>query len=116
MERARIYDAAAAECFAGMFASRRNYDVALGLDAAGRTRCGVLEQSWRLGGASGAEVAALEAFRAEPALLAVRAATVELYGPDVPPPPARATVYFRGVDEEVGPMTKYAMLESHGDP
>jgi hypothetical protein len=116
VERARIYDAAAAECFAGMFASRRNYDVARGSDAAGRPRCGVLEQSWRIGGASGAEVAALEAFRAEPALRAVRAATVELYGGDVPPPPAHATVYFRGVDEKDGPMTKYAVAEPHGDP
>ena len=116
VEQARIYDAAATRCFAGMFASRRNYDVARGLDAEGRWRSGVLEQSWRIGGASGAEVAALEAFRAEPALRAVRAATVELYGQDVPPPPAHATVYFRGVDKKDGPMTKYVMVESHGDP
>ena len=115
VEQARVYDAAATEAF-GLFASRRNYDVARGLDADGRPRSGVLEQSWRIGGASGAEVAALEAFRAEPALRAVRAATVELYGPDVPPPPARATVYFRGVDDKDGPMTKYAVVESHGDP
>ena len=33
-----------------------------GPDAAGRWRSGVLEQSWRIGGASGAEIAALEAF------------------------------------------------------
>jgi hypothetical protein len=110
--RAQVYDAAAAECFAGMFASRRNYDVALGLDAAGRTRCGVLEQSWRLGGASGAEVAALEAFRAGPGVRAVRAATVEVYGEAAPPPPPDATVYFRGVDERDGPMTKYATVEA----
>jgi hypothetical protein len=116
VEQARVYDAAAADCFAGMFASRRNYDVARGLDAEGRWRSGVLEQSWRIGGASGAEVAALEAFRADPALRAVRAATVELYGPDVPPPPAHATVYFRAVDEKDGPMTKYAVAEPHGDP
>lgn len=116
VEQARIYDAAAADCFAGMFASRRNYDVARGRDAEGRWRSGVLEQSWRIGGASGAEVAALEAFRADPALRTVRASTVELYGQDVPPPPARATVYFRGVDEKDGPMTKYAVVEPHGDP
>ncbi len=112
--QARVYDAAAAECFAGMFASRRNYDVARGLDAGGRSRSGVLEQSWRLGGASGAEVAALEAFRAEPALRAVRAATVEVYGGA--PAPEGATVYFQGVDEKDGPMAKYAVVESHGDP
>jgi len=116
VEQARVYDAAATGCFPGMFASRRNYDVARGLDAEGRWRSGVLEQSWRIGGASGAEVAALEAFRAEPALRAVRAATVELYGGDVPPPPAHATVYFSGMDDKDGPMTKYAVVESHGDP
>ena len=66
VSQAQMYDHAATDCFAGMFASRRNYDIARGLDAAGRLCCGVLEQSWRIGGASGAEVAALEAFRADP--------------------------------------------------
>ena len=61
---ARAYDAAAMECSPGLLASRRNYDVARGLDAEGRWRCGILEQSWRIGGASGAEIAALERFRA----------------------------------------------------
>jgi hypothetical protein len=109
--QAQIYDQAAMDCFAGMFASRRNYDIAQGLDAAGRLRCGVLEQSWRIGGASGAEVAALEAFRADPGLRAVRASTVEIYGEAEPPPDA--TVYFQGVDERDGPMTKYARTEPH---
>jgi hypothetical protein len=106
--QARAYDAAVAECFPEMFASRRNYDVVQGLDAAGRRRSGVLEQSWRVGGASGAEIAALEAFRAGPAPRAVRASTVEIYGEGAPPPPPGATVYFRGVDERVGHITKYA--------
>ena len=44
------------------FASRRNYDVVAGLDARGQRRCGVLEQSWRVGGASPAELVALAAF------------------------------------------------------
>jgi Protein of unknown function (DUF3182) len=110
--QARAYDQAATDCFAGMFASRRNYDIARGLDAAGRPRCGVLEQSWRIGGASGAEVAALEAFRAEPALRVVRAGTVEAYGESAAPPPG-AAVYFRGVDERDGPITKYAFAEPH---
>jgi hypothetical protein len=114
--QARTYDAAAMGCFPGLFASRRNYDVAQGLDAGGRRRCGVLEQSWRAGGASGAEVAALEAFRAEPALRAVRASTVELYGEGEASLPPHATVYFRGVDERVGPITKYAVVEAHGGP
>jgi hypothetical protein len=109
--QARVYDQAAMDCFAGMFASRRNYDIARGMNAAGRLRCGVLEQSWRIGGASGAEVAALEAFRADPGLHAVRASTVEIYGGAEPPP--HATVYFRGEDERDGPMTKYALTEPH---
>ena len=113
--QARAYDAAAMELFPGLFASRRNYDVALGLDAGGRRRRGVLEQSWRLGGASGAEIAALEAFRAEPALQAVRASSIEIYGEGEALPP-HATVSFRGIDERVGPITKYALLvERYGD-
>ena len=87
-----------------------------GCDAAGGWRLGILEQSWRIGGASGAEVAALEAFRADPGLRALRAATVERYGEGQPRPPG-ATVYFDGVDERDGPMTKYALAEpQHGDP
>lgn len=113
--QARTYDAAAMECFPGLIASRRNYDVAQGMDAAGRRRSGVLEQSWRAGGASGAEVAALEAFRADPGLRVVHASTVEIYGQHHVPPPG-AVVYFRGEDERVGPMTKYAFARPHGRP
>ena len=113
--QARTYDAAAMECFPGLFASRRNYDVAQGVDAAGRRRSGVLEQSWRAGGASGAEVAALEAFRADPGLRAVRASTVEIYGQRHAPPPG-AMVHFRGEDERGGPMTKYTVVGPHGGP
>jgi hypothetical protein len=112
--QARVYDAAAAECFAGMFASRRNYDVARGSDAAGRPRCGVLEQSWRIGGATGAELAAIEAFQGDPGLQSVSASTTEVYG-DAPEVPDDAVVYFRGVDDKVGPLTKFARLHPHGD-
>jgi hypothetical protein len=108
--QALAYDAAAMDCFAGMFASRRNYDVARGMDAEGRWRSGVLEQSWRIGGASGAEVAALEAFRADPLLRSFRASTVEIYG-ETEPPPSHAIVHFRGADEEVGFMTEYVLVE-----
>jgi hypothetical protein len=114
--QARAFDAAAAACFPGLVVSRRNYDVAQGLDAAGRRRSGVLEQSWRVGGASGAEIAALEAFRADPALRLVRASTREVYGESAAPPPPRATVYYRGTDEQVGPLTKYALAEPRADP
>ncbi len=112
IEQARVYDDAAFRCFEGLLASRRNYDVARGKDATGATRSGVLEQSWRIGGASAAEVGALAAFRADPALRAVRAATMERYGPGIAPPPG-ASVHFHGTDERVGPLTKYALVEPH---
>ena len=114
--QAQAYDAAATEHFPGFFASRRNYDVARGLDAQGRWRSGVLEQSWRIGGASGAEIAALEAFRARPTLRAVRALTVERYGEEQTTPPPHATVYFQDIDEKDGAMTKYALTEPYDDP
>ena len=110
---ARAYHDAALASFAGMFASRCNYDVAEGRDPAGRRCIGVLEPSWRLGGASGAELAALEALRDEPALHAVRASTTEVHGPDVPVP-AGATLYFAGVDDHLGPITKYAEVHRDG--
>lgn len=110
--QARDYDAAALDCYGAMFASRRNYDVAQGVDASGKRCSGVLEQSWRIGGASGAEVAALEAFAADPRVSAVRASTVEIYGAS-DAPPADAVVYFRDVDEHVGAITKYAKVEAH---
>jgi hypothetical protein len=113
VEQARVYDAATS-LFPGMFASRRNYDVAQGLNAQGQWRSGVLEQSWRIGGATSAEIAALEAFRADPSLQTVRASTYEIYG-DSPPPPPQATIYFRGTDERVGLISKYTVIEAHGD-
>lgn len=112
--QARVYDEAAAQCFTGYFASRRNYDIALGLDFAGRRRSGVLEQSWRLGGASGAEIGALEAFRADPSLRAVRAMTREIYG-EPPLLPPHAAVYFSGADPRLGSLTKYAWTEPYAD-
>jgi hypothetical protein len=110
--QARTYDAAADECFTGFYASRRNYDVVQGLDGARRHRSGVLEQSWRLGGASGAEIGALEAFRADPSLKVVHATTREVYG-EAPALPPGAVVYFSGVDASVGALTKYALTEPH---
>lgn len=112
VEQARHYDRAALECFAGFFASRRNYDIAEGSDATGRRRLGVLEQSWRIGGASGAEVIAMAAFRGDPSLTAVRVASTEIYGHEVVPPPD-ATIHFQGVDDQAGPLTKYVQLSRH---
>jgi len=114
IEQARLYDDAAFACFAGLFASRRNYDVAQGVDASGQARSGVLEQSWRIGGASGAEIAALAAFRANRELRSIRACSREIYGAEAQLP-AGAILLFQGDDPHVGPLTKYALTEPHGD-
>jgi len=111
--QARDYDHAAFTHFRGMFASRRNYDIARGSNDRGQARSGVLEQSWRMGGASGAEVAALQAFRDDPSLDVVRATTTEIYGDCEPP--AEAIMYFRDVDERVGMLTKFTVLEGHAN-
>ncbi|HYD59071.1 MAG TPA: DUF3182 family protein [Noviherbaspirillum sp.] len=114
ISQARTYHAAAMACYSGMFASRCNYDIAQGVDEEGRWYSGVLEQSWRIGGASGAEVAALEAFLDDPSLSVVRASTTEVYGAE-PVLPSGATVYFQGEDDRVGPLTKYARLDEYGN-
>src|SRR5262249_9017265 len=110
IEQARAFDGAATRCFDGFFASRRNYDVAQGVDAAGTRRWGVLDQSWRVGGASGAEIGALEAFRANPSLRVVRASSREVYG-KAPVLPPNVVVYFSGDDPHFEPLTKYAWTE-----
>jgi hypothetical protein len=111
ISNARTYEAAVISSFPGWLASRRNYDVAQVVDDDGRRWCGVLEQSWRIGGASAAEIAALEAFRADPSLRSVRAACIEVYGENQAPPDA--VVHFRGVDDRVGPITKYSQVEAY---
>ncbi|MCQ4322844.1 DUF3182 family protein [Stutzerimonas stutzeri] len=111
--QAQVYDDAASACFRGFFASRRNYDIAQGVDGRGRACSGVLEQSWRIGGASGAEIAALETLM-QGQSGAVRASTVEVYG-ESQVVPSGATVLFRDEDAEVGFITKYVMVEDYGD-
>lgn len=113
VSQAQVYDDAASACFRGFFASRRNYDIAQGIDGRGRAWSGVLEQSWRIGGASGAEIVAMEAFR-QGAKGAVRASTVEVYG-ESQSIPENATVLFRGEDAEVGFITKYVTVEAYGN-
>jgi hypothetical protein len=112
VQQARIYESAAFETFPGLYASRCNYDIARGRTGDGNWRSGVLEQSWRVGGASAAEVAALRRFRAVPALKTVRASTFEVYGEcDVP---EDAEIQFKGNDEQVGVLTKYCIVERDG--
>lgn len=111
VEQAYQYDTAANVSFPGFIASRRNYDIAQGIDSRGQPRSGVLEQSWRLGGASPAEIAALQAFATDPELRTVQAASCERYGAHEPPP--YATLYFRGEDPHVGQLVKYSTIDSY---
>jgi len=111
---ARAYHEAAFAAFPDMFASRCNYDVVQGTDARGVERIGVLEQSWRVGGASAAELVALHALRDDPAREYACAETVEVHCAE-PELPADAIVHFRGVDERIGPIVKYARLCRNAD-
>ena len=111
--RAQLYEHAALQAF-GLLASRRNYDVAQGCDSQGLRQCGVLEQSWRVGGASAAEVFALEAFAADPQLTCLRASTYECYGESLPPDDARRL--YQGGEPEIGPLGKYVKVEPYVSP
>lgn len=106
----REFDRLADKYLPVFIASRRNYDIAVGRDADGRRRVAVLEQSWRIGGASAAEILALEVFKAEPDLGILRSRTIERYG-GTETPPAGAMVYFEGDDPVVGSLLKYATVD-----
>jgi len=106
---AKLYDGATEE-LRGFMASRRNYDVAHGIAADGRARSGVLEPSWRVGGASTAELAAMAAFARDPELQIVRASHVEEYG-NGHRAPADAIVDFQGEDPEAGPLLRYTTVK-----
>lgn len=102
---AQQYERAALESLPGIVLSRRNYDIAEGTNSRGERVTGVLEQSWRIGGASGAEVLAVEILSADESLAQVRTSTLEIYGQDAEPP-AGAIVVYSGEDSEVGYLTK----------
>lgn len=114
VDQARRYHAAVVATFDGFLASRINYDVAQGRDDAGRWCSGVLEQSWRIGGASGAEIAAMEVLHGQPERHLVRASCVERYGDQVALPPG-ANVYYSDTDPVVGRLTKFSFVEPHAD-
>ncbi len=113
ISQARVFDAAL-DGYPGFSASRRNYDVAQGKDRQGRWRSGVLEHSCRIGGASGAEIAALEVLATQPEVALVRASTTEVYGGGCTPP-ADARVLFHGVDPEVGALLRYVSVSEERD-
>lgn len=105
VKQARIYDGNAAK-FPGFLASRRNYDVGQGIDGRGQWRSGVFEASWRSGGASTAELAALTAFANDPSLQVVETASVKEYGKPRKIP-VGAAIHFHGDDPEEGPLIRY---------
>ncbi|MGJ7506733.1 DUF3182 family protein [Variovorax sp. GT1P44] len=113
IDQAAVYHAAVVDSFPGFMASRINYDVAQGQDDSGIWHSGVLEQSWRVGGATGAEVAALEVFKSQPERALVRASCFEVFGETELPP--GACVNYSGHDPEVGRLTKYSFVEAHAD-
>jgi hypothetical protein len=106
--QAQQYEDAMRE-YRGFMVSRRNYDVAQGLDGEGRRRSGVLEASWRSGGASTAELAALREFVQDPTLLVVEAHAVKLFGRGHKAP-RNAVVHYRSDDPDDGPITRYTMI------
>ncbi|MNL78608.1 hypothetical protein D3C87_2050400 [compost metagenome] len=69
----------------------------------------MLEQSWRAGGASLAELAAMQAFALSPSLTSVRAATRERYGQDHARPIPQHLI-FHGKDTAVGHISKSAAV------
>jgi uncharacterized protein DUF3182 len=85
--------------------------VAQGRDAQGQWRSGVLEQSWRVGGASAAEIEAAAILLRQPQRRPVHAITVERYGAAATAPPG-AIVLYHGEDPRNGPMLKYAQVIS----
>jgi len=106
---AKSYDGLMSE-YPGFMASRRNYDVGQGIGADGRRRSGVLEASWRAGGASSAELAAFAAFAQDGALQIVEASAVEEFGTDGKAPPD-AIIHFHGDDPEAGPLLRYTLVK-----
>ncbi|HZX75791.1 DUF3182 family protein [Lysobacter sp.] len=114
LQCAMRYDEEVQRAYPQVFASRRNYDVALGVDPSGMPRCGVLEQSWRIGGATPAELLALEAMHLDNRLQRIQVSTHEVY--DIVDPPLGAQVSFRGDDPAAGRMTKYAIVDTQDDP
>jgi Protein of unknown function (DUF3182) len=115
IEQALVYHRLTMAAFDGLFASRCNYDIVQGTDDEGQARSGVLEQSWRIGGASGAELAALLAFRRDPSTNVVHASTHEVYEDKFRSPPG-AEVHYDDVDPHVGRIVKYSQVRPYADP
>ncbi|MBA3724668.1 MAG: DUF3182 family protein [Candidatus Levybacteria bacterium] len=110
IKQARTFDNAA-EKHLGVVASRRNYDIAQG-QIDGQLVSGVLEQSWRIGGASGPEVLAIEAFRKDPALQVVTGSSFNQFKASGDfNVPGGARIHFEGNDPNYDePMVTFTTL------
>ncbi|MHC8368796.1 DUF3182 family protein [Pseudomonas sp. ZT5P21] len=111
IRQAQVFDNAADEAYPGFYASRRNYDIAQGLDSEGQPRSGVLEQSWRMGGASSAEVAALQSFVNDPGIRAIRVSSVETYIDQALP--TDAIEVYRGPAQNSEFLLKYVTVQPY---
>jgi hypothetical protein len=111
IRQAQVFDSAADEAYPGFYASRRNYDIAQGMASDGKHRSGVLEQSWRMGGASSAELAALQSFVNDPQMRAIRVSSVETYIDQ--PLPADAIEVYRGPAQNSELLLKYVTVKSY---
>ncbi|MDB5980244.1 MAG: biotin carboxylase [Pseudomonas sp.] len=109
--QAMAYEKAAIACFPEFLASRRNYDIAQGKNSRGQQCSGVLEQSWRIGGASPAEIEALMAFAADRSLRRIRCSTHEIYGETTLPADAR--VLYSGDDPSIGLISKFTRVQPY---
>jgi hypothetical protein len=106
---ARSYDEAMTE-YPGFMVSRRNYDVGQGIDIEGRRRSKVFESSWRVGGATSAELVALSLFNQDPSVQVVEASHVEKFGKDCEAPRG-AVIHFQGDDPRDGPVIRYTFVK-----
>ena len=111
IQQAQVFDSAADEAYPDFYASRRNYDIAQGIDCNGKRRSGVLEQSWRMGGASSAEVAALQSFVNDPQMRAIRVSSVETYIDQSLP--VGAIEVYRGPAHNSEFLLKYVTVKSY---
>jgi hypothetical protein len=111
IHQAQAFDSAADEAYPTFYASRRNYDIAQGVASDGKHRSGVLEQSWRMGGASSAELAALQAFLNDPGMRAIRVSSVETYIDQTLP--ADAIEVYRGPAQDSDFILKYVTVKSY---
>lgn len=110
--QAAAYDRAVRTSYPAIWASRRNYDVMLGTDVCGQTRSGVLEQSWRIGGASPAEAVSIKAMAEDPALRRIDVCAVEAYGKEARIP-SNAVEFYPCEDPDAGFICKYVEVNSY---